>query len=106
MRTNYGRRATADRQKLLPEYESSVGAFVTMLEEYWGHEQNDPVKVAQVILQIASKEQLPAHLLLGSDALQYVRSAEQQRELDAKAWHDVSISIDDQNIRGALDLKL
>jgi NAD(P)-dependent dehydrogenase (short-subunit alcohol dehydrogenase family) len=106
MRTNYGRRATADRQKLLPEYESSVGAFVKMLEEYWGHEQNDPVKVAQVVLQIASEEQLPAHLLLGSDAIQYVRSAEQQRELDAKDWHDVSISIDDQNIRGALDLKL
>jgi len=71
MRTNWGNRANADVPTLLPEYESSVGAWVKSLETYWGHETSDPARVAQVILQLATKEQLPAHLLLGSDAVQY-----------------------------------
>jgi len=38
-----------------------------MLQGHWGHEMSSPAKAAKVILQLASKEQLPAHLLLGSD---------------------------------------
>lgn len=105
MRTNYGSRATADTPTLLPEYEPSVGALIKMLEGYWGHETSDPAKVAQVILQLATKEQLPTHLLLGSDAVQYARFAEDKRESDAKAWHDVSISTDAEGVQGQPALK-
>lgn len=94
MRTNWGNRANADVPILLPEYEPSVGALVKSLETYWGHEMSDPAKVAQVILQLATKEQLPAHLLLGSDAVQYARLAEDKRESDAKEWLEVSVSTD------------
>ena len=64
-----------------------------------------PAKVAQVILQLASKEQLPAHLLLGSDAVQYARFAEERRESDAKAWHTISVSTDAEDVKGLPDLK-
>ena len=64
-----------------------------------------PAKVAQVILQLASKEQLPAHLLLGSDAVQYARFAEEKRESDAKAWHNISISTDAEDVKELPDLK-
>jgi NAD(P)-dependent dehydrogenase (short-subunit alcohol dehydrogenase family) len=70
MRTNWGNRAHAHIPILLPEYAPSVGAHIESLEAYWGHETGDPAKVAQVIVQLARKEQLPAHLLLGSDAVQ------------------------------------
>jgi NAD(P)-dependent dehydrogenase (short-subunit alcohol dehydrogenase family) len=106
MRTNYGNRATTDIPTLLPEYEPSVGALIKMLEAYWGHETSDPARVAQVILQLATKEQLPAHLLLGSDAVQYARFAEDKRESDAKAWLDVSVSTDAEGTQGQPDLKL
>jgi hypothetical protein len=106
MRTNWGNRANADVPVLLPEYEPSVGALVKSLETYWGHETSDPAKVAQVILQLATKEQLPAHLLLGSDAVQYARLAEDKRESDAKAWLDVSVSTDAQGVRGQPALQL
>src|SRR5580658_11184320 len=89
-----GNRAVADVPKLLPEYEPSVGAFLRTLATYWGHETNDPAKVAQVILHLATKEQLPPHLLLGSDAVRYARAAEDKRESDAKAWLEVSASTD------------
>jgi NAD(P)-dependent dehydrogenase (short-subunit alcohol dehydrogenase family) len=94
MRTNWGNRAVADVPILLPEYEPSVGALVRTLATYWGHETSDPAKVAQVILHLATKEQLPSHLLLGSDAVQYARAAEDKRESDAKAWLEVSVSTD------------
>jgi NAD(P)-dependent dehydrogenase (short-subunit alcohol dehydrogenase family) len=106
MRTNYGNRATADTPALLPEYEPSVGALIKMLKAHWGHETSDPARVAQVILQLATKEQLPAHLLLGSDAVQYACLAENKRESDAKAWLDVSVSTDAEGVQGQPALKL
>jgi NAD(P)-dependent dehydrogenase (short-subunit alcohol dehydrogenase family) len=106
MRTNYGNRATADTPTLLPEYEPSVGALIEMLEAHWGHETSDPARVAQVILQLATKEQLPAHLLLGSDAVQYACLADDKRESDAKAWLDVSVSTDAEGVQGQPALKL
>lgn len=99
MRTNWGNRAHADVPILLPEYEPSVGALVKSLETYWGHETSAPTKVAQVILQLVTKEQLPAHLLLGSDAVEYARLAEDKRESDAKTWLDVSVSTDAEAVQ-------
>jgi NAD(P)-dependent dehydrogenase (short-subunit alcohol dehydrogenase family) len=106
MRTNWGNRAVAHVPNLLPEYEPTVGALVRTLATYWGHETSDPAKVAQVILHLASKEQLPTHLLLGSDAVQYARLAEDKREADAKAWLNVSVSTDADGVQGQPALKL
>ena len=106
MRTNWGNRAHADVPILLPEYEPSVGALVKSLETYWGHETSAPAKVAQVILQLVTKEQLPAHLLLGSDAVQYARLAAVKRKSDARAWLDVSVLTDAEGVQGQPALNL
>jgi NAD(P)-dependent dehydrogenase (short-subunit alcohol dehydrogenase family) len=105
IRTNWGKRAGADTPELLPDYEPSVGTFIKMLHGHWGHETSSPAKVAQVILQLASNEQLPAHLLLGSDAVHFARLAEEKRESDAKAWRDISVSTDAENVQDLPDLK-
>jgi len=94
MRTNWGARANKDTPNLLPDYEPSVGAVVKALESYWGHETSDPVKVAQLILRLADSDTLPAHLLLGSDAVQYAGQAEATRAADAERWREVSVSTD------------
>jgi NAD(P)-dependent dehydrogenase (short-subunit alcohol dehydrogenase family) len=94
MRTNWGARANKDTPNLLPDYEPSVGAMVKALESYWGHETSDPVKVAQLILRLAGSDTLPAHLLLGSDAVQYAGQAEATRAADAERWREVSVSTD------------
>jgi NAD(P)-dependent dehydrogenase (short-subunit alcohol dehydrogenase family) len=94
MRTNSGKRAHANRPVLLPDYEPSVGASVKQMEGYWGNESGDPVKVAQVILEIADTETVPPHILLGSDAFQLARQAEQARAADAGRWQAVSVSTD------------
>jgi NAD(P)-dependent dehydrogenase (short-subunit alcohol dehydrogenase family) len=94
MRTNWGARAHKDMPDLLPEYEPSVGAVVKALHSLWGHENSDPAKVAQVVLRLASSESLPAHLLIGSDAIQFASQAEATRAADAQRWREVSVSTD------------
>ena len=101
MRTNWGTRANKNTPDLLPDYEPSVGAVVKMLASHWGHETSDPAKVAQVVLRIAASDQLPAHLLLGSDAIQYAAQAEAARAADAQRWREHSVSTD-FNAPGAL----
>ena len=94
MRTNWGARAHRDVPALLPDYEPSVGALIKSLESLWGRENSDPAKVAQVILRLAASDRLPAHLLLGSDAIQYAGQAEATRAADAERWKEVSVSTD------------
>jgi NAD(P)-dependent dehydrogenase (short-subunit alcohol dehydrogenase family) len=94
MRTNWGHRAHQDIPELLPDYEPSVGATIKALHSYWGHENSDPVKVAQVILRLAATDRLPAHLLIGSDAVQYAGQAEAARKAEADQWRELSVSTD------------
>ena len=94
MRTNWGARASKETPDLLPDYQPSVGALAEMLKPLWGQENSDPAKVAQVILRLAASERLPAHLLLGSDAVQYAGQAEAARAADAERWRPISVSTD------------
>lgn len=94
MRTNWGFRANQETPVLLPEYEQSVGAFIKAVASVWGNENSDPAKVAQVILKLADMDILPAHLLIGSDAVQFAQQAEATRAAEAKRWHEVSVSTD------------
>jgi NAD(P)-dependent dehydrogenase (short-subunit alcohol dehydrogenase family) len=95
MRTNWGVRASKTMPSdMIPEYEPTVGAVFKMLKSHWGQENSAPEKVAQVILRLAASDKLPAHLLLGSDAIQFAGQAQAARDADAKRWHDVSVSTD------------
>jgi NAD(P)-dependent dehydrogenase (short-subunit alcohol dehydrogenase family) len=94
MRTNWGVRANKETPVLLPEYEPSVGAVVKALASYWGNEISDPAKVAQLILRLADSNNLPAHLLIGSDAVEFAGQAEATRAAEAKRWREVSVSTD------------
>jgi NAD(P)-dependent dehydrogenase (short-subunit alcohol dehydrogenase family) len=101
MRTNWGARAHKEIPDLLPDYEPSVGAVVKSLKPLWGQENSDPARVAQVILRLAASDRLPAHLLLGSDAVKYAGEAEAARAADAERWREVSVSTD-VNASGSL----
>jgi NAD(P)-dependent dehydrogenase (short-subunit alcohol dehydrogenase family) len=94
MRTNWGTRAHQDLPELLPDYEPSVGAVVKALRPLWGKENSDPAKVAQVILRLVDSDRLPAHLLIGSDAVRYAAEAEAARGADANQWREMSVSTD------------
>jgi len=94
MRTNWGARANENTPDLLPEYQPSVGAVINALKSCWGHETSDPGKVAHVILRLADSDHLPAHLLIGSDAVQYADQAEATRAAEAEQWREISVATD------------
>ena len=94
MRTNYGVRASADMPSLLPDYEASVGAFAAAIAPYWGQETSHPSKIAAALLRLAASDSVPAHLLLGSDAVHYVAKVEAERTAEGERWRELSLSTD------------
>jgi NAD(P)-dependent dehydrogenase (short-subunit alcohol dehydrogenase family) len=94
MRTNWGARANKETPALLPDYDASVGAVADALKSVWGQETSDPTRVAQVILRLAVADRLPAHLLLGSDAVQFAERAEAARASEAARCRDISVWTD------------
>jgi len=83
MRTNWVRVRTP---VTLPDYEPSVGATVGAMKSYWGQETSDLLKVAGVVLRLAASDNLPTHLLLGSDADLFAGQAEATRAADSERW--------------------
>lgn len=94
MRTNWGVRANKATPVLLPDYEPSVGAFIKAVASVWGNENSDPAKVARLVLRLADLDTLPAHLLVGSDAVQFTAQAEATRSAEAARWRELSVSTD------------
>ncbi|MET1027242.1 MAG: SDR family NAD(P)-dependent oxidoreductase [Dongiaceae bacterium] len=94
MRTDWGFVARSKVPALLPDYEPSVGVLFNLLKDHAGHEIGDPAKVAKVIVDLTTRATLPAHLLLGSDALVVCDGAEEVRRQEAAAWREVSKSTD------------
>jgi NAD(P)-dependent dehydrogenase (short-subunit alcohol dehydrogenase family) len=94
MRTDWAVTAGSAAPELLPDYEASVGATVSLMKAYAGHEIGDPAKIAAVIVDLANRDKLPAHLLIGSDALFVFKQAEATRQAEAAEWVPVSISTD------------
>jgi NAD(P)-dependent dehydrogenase (short-subunit alcohol dehydrogenase family) len=59
-----------------------------------GHQAGDPVKAARVILALVDSPNPPCHLLLGSDALGFVRDKFADVESQIKAWEKLTASTD------------
>ncbi|BCP55578.1 short-chain dehydrogenase/reductase [Kaistia sp. 32K] len=94
LRTNWTRVARGHVPALLPEYEPTIGMIMKMTENVAGNEPGDPAKVAQVLFDLSRRDDLPEHLILGSDALARVAKAESERTRLAEAWAEVSRSTD------------
>ncbi|WP_095203573.1 oxidoreductase [Mesorhizobium carmichaelinearum] len=98
MRTDWGATAMANAPALLQDYEPTVGAILGMLKAYVGNAIGDPRKVAEIVVDLTTRDTLPAHLILGSDALHVFAQAEAARQQAAKEWAPVSTSIDIEGV--------
>lgn len=94
MHTGWAERAGENPPELLADYQDTVGAMMGFLKQYVGHENSDPAKVAEVLLQLAAHPEPPVHLLLGSDAVHYCGEAESARQKSAERWRAVSLYTD------------
>jgi hypothetical protein len=54
--------------------------------------EGDPRKIARVILQLASSDEVPVRLILGVDAGKRVQQAEAARASEAEKWRYLTVS--------------
>lgn len=74
-------------------YEQTVGTFAKMIRESSGHQSSDPAKIASLIVGLANRDDAPAELLVGVDAVDYVKRSDEAVTENDRKWHDLSITI-------------
>lgn len=77
-----------------PEYDSVVGATARLQRTYNNRQPGDPVRAAQVILEIAAMDRPPLRLPLGSDAVKIIERADLGKLEELERWRGLSISTD------------
>lgn len=92
IRTNWARRARGNPPQLLPEYEASVKPILDLLTKVDGHAEGDPRRIADLIVRLASRNDLPLRLILGRDAEKRVQLVEEARAAEAAKWKEATLS--------------
>lgn len=90
LRTNWTSAALATTPALEPDYEPILGPNIQFGKTIVGREPGDPRKCAAVIYDLSRTDELPHHLILGSDAMKRIEAGERERSLDAEKWRSVS----------------
>jgi NAD(P)-dependent dehydrogenase (short-subunit alcohol dehydrogenase family) len=92
-RTDFAGSSTAIREGR-PEYDSTVGKTARFQRDYNGKQPGDPAKAAAAVLHIASVNDPPLRLLLGSDAVHFVEQNDLAKMESDRKWKDLSVSTD------------
>jgi NAD(P)-dependent dehydrogenase (short-subunit alcohol dehydrogenase family) len=90
-RTDFAGSSTAIREGR-PEYDATVGKTAQFQRDYNGKQPGDPAKAAAAVLHIASLNDPPLRLLLGSDAIRFVEQNDLAKMESDRKWKDLSIS--------------
>jgi NAD(P)-dependent dehydrogenase (short-subunit alcohol dehydrogenase family) len=77
-----------------PEYDQVVGAAARWQRAYNGKQPGDPVRAAQVIVDVAAMDRPPFRLPLGTDAVKIIEQADLARLEELGHWLELSISTD------------
>lgn len=94
MRTNFGSVTIGAAPKPDVDYDASVGVYLRLLQAINGKEIGDIAKIAKIVIELSRKDEVPNHLILGSDALTFIGAAEKQRDVIGRTWETVSKSSD------------
>lgn len=93
-RTDWAGRSMQRTPRSIADYDESFDPVRKAREEKSGKQLGDPQKAARAMLQLIASAFPPAHLLLGSDALNLVRDALVQRLGDIEHWETLTRSTD------------
>lgn len=93
-RTDWAGRSMVRSPRSISDYDPLFGPIRETREKRSGHQPGSPQKAARAILRLIDSPAPPASLLLGSDAVMYVREKLQQMSADIDAWEEISRSTD------------
>jgi NAD(P)-dependent dehydrogenase (short-subunit alcohol dehydrogenase family) len=92
-RTDFAGSSTEIREGR-PEYDSTVGKTARFQRDYNGMQPGDPAKAAAAVLHVASLDDPPLRLLLGSDAYRFVEQNDLAKIESDRKWKHLSVSTD------------
>lgn len=93
-RTDWAGRSMRRSPRQIPDYDDTFNPIRKLRAEKSGKQLGDPQKAAQAILGLIEHKSPPSHLLLGSDALQLVRSRLQEMHEEINDWEELTRSTD------------
>ncbi|OPA86101.1 short-chain dehydrogenase/reductase [Pseudomonas fluorescens] len=93
-RTDWAGRSMQRTPRSIADYDESFDPVRKAREKKSGQQLGDPQKAAQAMLQLIASDNPPAHLLLGSDALGFVREKLAQSVRDIDQWETLTRSTD------------
>lgn len=93
-RTDWAGRSMVRSPRSIADYDASFDPIRRARQEKSGRQLGDPDKAAQAMLTLIDSAQPPAHLLLGSDALDLVRTALAARLAEIDQWEALTRSTD------------
>lgn len=93
-RTDFAGRSLQQAKTKINDYAMTAGPRRKENDKTHGTQPGDPKRAAAALLDLVARSELPARLLLGSDAIKIVGGEvdNQRREIDA--WKDLSASSD------------
>lgn len=93
-RTDWAGRSMVRAERSIADYDAVFEPLRKARQERSGKQVGDPAKAARAILTLVQSENPPAHLLLGSDALNLVREKLASLKAEIDAWEKVTLSTD------------
>lgn len=93
-RTDWAGRSMVRSGRSIADYDALFDPIRKAREEKSGNQAGDPHKAAAAILALVASENPPAHLLLGTDALDLVRGKLAGLNEEITAWEDLTRSTD------------
>lgn len=93
-RTDWAGRSMVRSPRTIADYDALFDPIRKAREERSGKQLGDPVKAAHAILALIASDTPPAHLLLGSDALELVRNKLSSLSEEIKTWETLTRSTD------------
>ena len=93
-RTDWAGRSMQRTGRSIADYDALFDPVRKAREDKSGRQPGDPARAARAMLALIEAEAPPAHLLLGSDALQLVRGRLAVLESDFQDWEQVTVSTD------------
>lgn len=97
-RTNFSTTSFRVPEQTMDVYEGTPASLSrTAVKHYHGHEPGDPVKAVAALLQVVDAEHPPLRIVLGKDALAFIRYKLESIAKELDEWEQLSCSTEFEN---------
>jgi NAD(P)-dependent dehydrogenase (short-subunit alcohol dehydrogenase family) len=93
-RTDWAGRSMIRTERSIPDYDAIFDPIRAARSERNGRQPGDPDKAALAMLELVNAAKPPSHLMLGPDALRYVRAARDSFDAETTEWERIAASTD------------